>query len=193
MQRFGRLAPVIGAAVGLVCVTPVPAAYVVTFNEVGSDVVATGSGSLNLTALSFVANNRIDRARVAPSPGTVGVGPTTNTELDAYTGYSGSSAFGTGTVNQNATAGSGAIVFFSNVSRVIDPPRGYVSGTDLGISTATFANSSFASIGLTPGRYVYTWGSGPTADSFTVVVPEPAGLALAGVAFAGLAARRRRA
>jgi hypothetical protein len=50
---------------------------------------------------------------------------------------------------------------------------------------------------LTPGIYVYTWGSGPTADSLTInigVVPEPASAALiaAPVAIAALRRRRRR-
>lgn len=52
-------------------------------------------------------------------------------------------------------------------------------------------NQSIASVGLTPGQYVWTWGSGPTADTYTVnVLPAPGALALAAVA--PMVWRRRR-
>lgn len=43
----------------------------------------------------------------------------------------------------------------------------------------TFANQTYATLGLTPGDYTYTWGSGPTADQATIriaptAIPEPA-------------------
>jgi hypothetical protein len=46
-------------------------------------------------------------------------------------------------------------------------PQGYVSGTALS-GTATWANQTLASLGLTPGQYVYTWGANATADSLTI-------------------------
>lgn len=46
-------------------------------------------------------------------------------------------------------------------------PAGYVSGSAL-TSSATWTATSLASLGLTPGTYLWTWGTGPTADSFTV-------------------------
>ncbi len=50
--------------------------------------------------------------------------------------------------------------------------------------TATWNNQTFASFGATPGTYVWTWGSGANAGSFTLniggtaAVPEPSSLAL---------------
>ena len=72
-------------------------------------------------------------------------------------------------------------------------PQGYVSGTDLGISTDTWNNQTLSSLGLTPGTYTWTWGTAPHADSLAlqITVPEPASFSL--LAIAGLAMLRRRA
>jgi MYXO-CTERM domain-containing protein len=68
--------------------------------------------------------------------------------------------------------------------------------------SATF-NGTLASLGLTPGTYVYTWNSSPVGaalrdDSITVKigVPEPStwtmmALGFAGLGLAGFRSRRR--
>ena len=52
-----------------------------------------------------------------------------------------------------------------------------------------FAGQTFASIGLSPGTYAWTWGSGIDADSFTVeigpAVPEPASALSVGIGLIG--------
>jgi PEP-CTERM motif len=86
---------------------------------------------------------------------------------------------------------------------VVAVPLDYVSGAALGTSTATFAGATIASLGLTPGSYVWSWGSGPTADTFTLdivagagvgaAVPEPATWATMLLGLAGLMLLRKRA
>jgi hypothetical protein len=79
-------------------------------------------------------------------------------------------------------------------------PTDYVSGTAL-LSSATWYNETFGSLGLAPGSYVYSWGLGIEADSLTLnivdpnAVPEPDTLALVcgGVfSFLAFATMRRR-
>jgi hypothetical protein len=43
------------------------------------------------------------------------------------------------------------------------------------MSSATFDNQSFASLGVTPGTYIWSWGDGPN-QSFTLDIVSPAGL-----------------
>lgn len=56
-------------------------------------------------------------------------------------------------------------------------------------SSSTFDGETFASLGLTPGTYVYTWGGGADADSLTVkigAIPEPGTWVMMMLGFAGL-------
>jgi hypothetical protein len=86
---------------------------------------------------------------------------------------------------------------------VVTVPYLYVSGTPLGTSTATWSNTTINGLGLTPGSYVWTWGTGANADTFTIdiaagrvgsppPVPEPATWAMILLGFAGLALARAR-
>jgi hypothetical protein len=80
---------------------------------------------------------------------------------------------------------------------VLTVPDGYVSGTALSDSM-TFNNATFASLGLTPGTYVWTWGTGLENQNFTLViggagVPDGGStVSLLGCALLGLAAVRRK-
>lgn len=61
---------------------------------------------------------------------------------------------------------------------VVYVPVGYASGDPLS-GSSMWAGASFASLELNPGTYVYTWGTGETADSLTLnigdvlIPPEP--------------------
>ena len=81
--------------------------------------------------------------------------------------------------------------------RVLFAPRDYVSDTALSDSM-TFDNATFASLGLTPGTYVWSWGTGLPNQNFTLViggagVPDGGStVSLFGCALLALAALRRK-
>jgi hypothetical protein len=164
----------------------------------GFDIVATGSGTIDLTDLSFNTSARVDTG-IGPSGGTIIIG---TGSADIYNGtITGPPGFGTGG-GTAAGGGTGDLVGLDNFDHQILVPAGYTSG--LLSSTLPIPNTTLASFGATPGTYTWTWGSGAHADSFTVdvvaatVVPEPSTWAMmlvgfAALGFAGYRASRRSA
>jgi hypothetical protein len=152
---------------------PACAAYTITIQQVGTDVVATGAGSIDFEALPFWGHE-IDQSLLQASGGAIIVGPTTPTDDTYYSGITGPDVtFGPGG-EFFADLGSGAMVglgTFDEVSGgVVAVPEDYTSGTPLGTSTATWANETIGSLGLTRGAFVWSWGSGSTADTFTIEI-----------------------
>jgi hypothetical protein len=195
-MRFRPLAGRVSLLALAVCLAaaagPARAAYTVTFSQLGPDVVASGGGTIDLGGLTFVTTGAT-MPEVAPTFATEATGVAGN--VDEYAGASGPLSFGPG-VFTSATSATGDLVGIQQIigqPGFIVVPTGYASGAPLS-DTALYAGKSFATLGLTPGVYLYTFGSGGNADTFTidVAVPEPASLALlAAVLGLGLAARRR--
>jgi hypothetical protein len=147
--------------------------YVVTLEEVGSDVVATGSGDIDLTGLLY-----------APLiGGTTGVIYPSMTSLLTGTG---SLSFYTGTTTFPVSFGSGIFLAASSSvgggvgfdSSFLAVPEGYTSET-LVSDSSTYDTATFLSLGVTPGTYIWTWGAGAD-QSFTldIVAPTPLPAAL---------------
>ena len=169
-------------------------AYSVTLEQVGSDVVATGSGPLDLTGLTLVVTYASLPAQIFPVLGQIVTG--SGSATDGYQGsISGPTSFG-GVFFTFASSGSGDSVGIFRDTSTLLVPSGYVSGTALSDS-ATYNNATFASLGVTPGTYVWTWGAGAN-QNFTLQI-GPAGVpdggstvSLLGFALLGLAALRRK-
>lgn len=169
--------------------TAANATYVINVNEVGNDIVITGSGFLNTSGLSFRATSVVSGNSLLGSNFlTLGSGFTDAWNLPANT-YIG----GADSINSSST---GNFVGFGNEYLFV--PQGYVSGADLGISTATYLNSTFNSLTLTQGSRSINWGEGRSADNIIInigaAVPEPSTWAMMLLGFfgVGVALRRRR-
>lgn len=192
MRMTSARATALGVSILIGACVSVPsaqAAYTVTLLQQGPDVLATGSGSINLTGLFFVGSGTGDKAGVSGGLGIIVVGPVPFQPADGYAGYAGPVAFGSlGLLT--ASSGSGNRVGIDQDSGELFVPASYVSGSTLS-SSATWDNKTFASLGVTPGTYVWSWGSGANADNFTLhigaaAVPEPASLTVLAMGLVGL-------
>ncbi len=159
-----------------------------SFEQVGSDLVGTASGSLDLTGANLIGSTPsygpylgAEFGQVIATPGQFDNG-LTGAAYDA----TGPASFGTAFANGTATGG-----VFEVSSNDVVVPMDYAGGAIT--NTLTIPNASLASLGITPGDYVYTiTGSGDTVTLHFAAVPEPASLGMFVLGCLGLLVRRRQ-
>lgn len=184
----------VGGTVGANAATFTP--YVVTLEQVGSNVVATGSGEFDLDGLSLLETTN-DSGNIAANEGAITSG---TGDAYYYSGVSGPTDFGVGS-SQGSSSDSGDVVGVNGLFGALLVPTGYTSGTLLS-NTSVWDNATFASLGVTPGTYTWTWTAAidPPDQSFTLDVvsptatPLPAALPLfaGGLSVLGLFGWRRK-
>lgn len=185
------------------------AGVIVNINQVGSDIVATVSGSLPTSGLSLTGGG-------SPQGSVLSV-----YQSEPFMGLPASNEFAmsNGTANYNSyaiTQTSGGTVWsssdlqlspFSTVTTVdhfglsyretygeFNISNSYTGGTFSG--TVTFENQSLSSLGFNLGTFIYTIVN--TTETITVnigssaAVPEPTSMAIFGLGALGLAYHKRR-
>ena len=172
-------------------------AYTVTLEQIGAHVVGTGSGALNFIDLNFDSFLHTN-AQINPSGGTILTGLQDQVFAeDIYTGsITGPTSFGSGGLT-NASSGSGFLVGINGALDQVFIPGGITPSQPLP-GSATWNNATFASLGLTPGTYTWTWGTGLPNQNYTLIiggagVPDGGStVSLLGCTLLGLAAFRRK-
>jgi hypothetical protein len=176
------------------------AAITININEVGSDVVATASGTANTSSFAAPIEFPVGvETYIFPSSTALGLLVGDGSIARTWDYYQEITTvkivFGIGNFAY-ASSSTGDVV---GITQDIDfmpgdiyLPVNYVSGTALS-GSSTWLGQSIASLGLYEGSYTWHWGSGANADSLTLnisasaPVPEPETYAmlLAGTRSAG--------
>ena len=149
---------------------PTPSGFTVTIQEVGSNVVWSGSGSLDISNLSL-EDTQLLGSGFNGDNAIWAVGPNSQSSVQLYGGvafdtYPNSFGLG-GTPSTNGTGDLfGVITGPSGRSLVV--PENYVSGTQINGST-TYENATISGLNLVAGAYTYSWGSG-AGEIITLII-----------------------
>jgi hypothetical protein len=166
--------------------TPAKAELVIDITQQGSNVIATGFGTVDTTDL-IAAITGSSPAAVIGANAFVGIGAGSET---SYASISGPTSFGS-SGEMNASSSSGSVFGVNGAGHFLFLPVGYASGSFIS-GTDQFNSTTIAGLGLTPGTYTYTFGTGPDADSVVVnignvsAVPEASTWAMLLLGFMGI-------
>ena len=174
----------------LACAAPAAAAITVNIVETGSDVVATFSGTLDLTGYVLqptFGGPFAPSGEISPFFGVYASRPGGFTDLYFDQGQGGGAIFGSGKPSYTTIATGDDLLFAWNAVQV---PKGYAGEQISG--SMTFIGANFASMGITPGTYFFPRPN----DMITLIatpVPEPGvwAMMVAGLGVLGAATRRR--
>ena len=169
------------------------AGIVVNISEVGSDVVATATGSFDLSAVNYLFDDPPEvYSYMWLEYDALTFGGTGQSYYSADTFVGSGSDMGSGD-QVLATSSNEGLILGAYSSGTLLLGTGYVSGAAIN-REMTFADASLSSLGLNEGSYTWTYTTGGNTDTYTMVVgavPEPATFAFIGVFGGGLLAVRR--
>lgn len=205
-------------ALVVLATSPAGAIIQLKVQQVGGNVVVTGSGTANTTGLTAAGSdndytNVLTDTQIYSGPHAFGDSSGAGADVSLWSGLSGPLLFGSDpSVSENpcdptivgCSGGSGDFfgIVADNFASTIGAqrlvlPLGYSSGASLN-GTSTFTGITLAQLGLSAGTtFTWTWGSGATVDSLHLEVsepdPVPAPLPIAGAAatFTGIRRLRR--
>jgi hypothetical protein len=134
-----------------------------------------GDGTIDLTDLGAGTSISVSSSGMTPSTGFIVLGFANRTKMTFFNDavITGPSSFGVGSatiadrINGNPVA-AGPLAG----PLAIGVPEGYVSEAALR-NTTQWIDATYSSLGVTPGVYTWSWGSGADADSFTIDIVAP--------------------
>ncbi len=197
-------------ALSLIPLQPEPGQALIRLQvqQIGADVVITGSGSANTAALVSSGSdldwtNVLADNQIYAGPNSFGDGSGSGADVSLWSSISGPAIFGNnGSIVLNPDQGNGDFfgILASEVTAapLLVLPLGYISGTALN-GTSTFQNQSITTFGITPGSlFTWIWGDTEATDSLVLEVQKsaapsvPAPLPMIGAAIALAQSRRLR-
>jgi hypothetical protein len=173
MNSMGKVRAVAAPALVVVglAAQAASAAVVMTALETSGGVTVTATGSYDVRGLPFARTARTPNG-VAPQDAALNLSAEDpfGAEYDFFGGIFGPTSFGPGPgALAPEGAGTGTALSIQGASGWIGVPSGTVTGT---VDAAlTFAGATFASLGMTPGTYVWSWiaGTGDDIPSFATL------------------------
>ena len=178
--RFKNTISMLAISISAMAISaPAQAALTIDIQEVGPDVVATTSGSIDLTGLGFLGAYGVAASMEPSSAYFVSAGPLVVpfSVVELYSGLDGPPSFGENNGRGTPYSSGDTVYIDGGPGGFIGVPLGYISGSPLS-ATATFANESLASLELWQGIYEFTLPNDTV--TFTIggaapaAVPEPA-------------------
>jgi hypothetical protein len=169
------------------------AALFITFTEFSGNVNYLATGGIDLAGMTAVPGDTFSVITSAIYPEFAGFVNQTAVGLDEllYTGITGPTSFGSGG-QMLASTSTGTALYFSPIENSLWVSSTYVSGDSLPMS-GSYTGKTFATLGLTPGTHTWNLGTGPNADTLSIiVVPEPSAPLLGALGAVALLRRRRR-
>lgn len=154
--------------------TPPSSGFTATVQQVGLDVIWSGSGTFDLTDLTIQTSSTLG-AGYAANQAIWAAGPTTPVSVEQYGGASFTTyptTFDSGTGSSvAASSGSGDLfgILPGTPFRVVVVPAGYTSGNFISGIT-TYENTTISAMGLSGGTYTWEWGTSPNTSTLTLQI-----------------------
>jgi hypothetical protein len=148
-----------------------------TMQEVGSDVVLTGEGTVNLTSFTLISASTgvFPGVRASGTPSVLAIGPSLNGNGQQYRDLlmTGPTSIGSGVDFDFADSfdNTGDRFGFGPNQRNIFVPIGY-SGEQLS-GNVTLTNTSLSTLGVTSGTYTWNYGNGNVVELVVYDSPTP--------------------
>lgn len=139
----------------------------ITITQVGPNVVWSGSGKFNLTALTSAGTTNIGGGYLG-NQAIWAIGP--YTAIDQYSGtITYPTSFGTSGTPVTSNTGSTYGILPGGSGRLLYVPSGYTSNSVIS-GTSTYNNTTIAGMGLSGGTYTWSWGSGANTSTIVMVI-----------------------